>query len=167
MRKWIGILMAVGFCLCTGCGRTASPEASETETSSVVTTAKVQLDAVQTTAAVQEDAAAAVTTKKKTVDVPNGKKLTAVTPKQTLDTVEKQEITTAETQSTTAIEMVYYSATGSYWHLSEECAKEDYVHVVYNMQGETMPAPKPHITKSPKTMIVGGKTPCPNCAAGE
>ena len=58
MRKWIGILMAVGFCLCTGCGRTASPEASETETSSVVTTAKVQLDAVQTTAAVQEDDAA-------------------------------------------------------------------------------------------------------------
>ena len=106
-----------------------------------------------------------MTTKKKTVDVPNGKKLTAVTPKQTLDTVEKQEITTAETQSTTAIEMVYYSATGSYWHLSEECAKEDYVHVVYNMQGETMPAPKPHIIKSPKTMIVGGKTPCPNCAA--
>ena len=75
MRKWIGILMAVGFCLCAGCGRTASPEASETETSSVVTTAKVQLDAVQTTAAVQEDDAAAVTTKKKTVDVPNGKKL--------------------------------------------------------------------------------------------
>lgn len=59
-----------------------------------------------------------------------------------------------ETQSTTAIEMVYYSATGSYWHLSEECAEEDYVHVVYNMQGETMPAPKPRITKSPKTMIV-------------
>lgn len=55
MRKWIGILMAVGFCLCTGCGRTASPEASETVTSSAVTTAKVQLDAVQTTAAVQED----------------------------------------------------------------------------------------------------------------
>ena len=93
MRKWIGILMAVGFCLCAGCGRTASPEASETETSSVVTTAKVQLDAVQTTAAVQEDDAAAVTTKKKAVDAPNGKKLTAVTPKQTLDAVEKQEIT--------------------------------------------------------------------------
>ena len=106
-------------------------------------------------------------TKKKAVDAPNGKKLTAVTPKQTLDAVEKQEITTVETQSTTAIEMVYYSATGSYWHLSEECAEEDYVHVVYNMQGETMPAPKPRITKSPKTMIVGGKTPCPNCAAGE
>ena len=161
MRKWIGILMAVGFCLCAGCGRTASPEASETVTSSAVTTAKVQLDAVQ------EDDAAAVTTKKKAVDAPNGKKLTAVTPKQTLDAVEKQEITTVETQSTTAIEMVYYSATGSYWHLSEECAEEDYVHVVYNMQGETMPAPKPRITKSPKTMIVGGKTPCPNCAAGE
>ena len=169
MRKWIGILMAVGFCLCAGCGRTASPETSETETSSAVTTVKVQLDAVQTTAAAQEDGATAVTTRKKTVDAPNGKKLTAVSLKQTLDAVKQQETTAVETQSTTAtaIEMVYYSATGSYWHLSEECAKEDYIHVVYNMQGETMPAPKPRITRSPKTMIVGGKTPCPNCAAGE
>lgn len=56
MRKWIGILWAVGFpAFCAGCGRTALPEASETVTSSAVTTAKVQLDAVQTTAAVQED----------------------------------------------------------------------------------------------------------------
>ena len=140
MRKWIGILMAVGFCLCAGCGRTASPEASETVTSSAVTTAKVQLDAVQTTAAVQEDDAAAVTTKKKAVDAPNGKKLTAGTPKQPLDAVEKQEITTVEQQSTPAIEMVYYSAPGSYWHLSDECSEEDYVPVVDYMQRETMPA---------------------------
>ena len=76
MKRWIGIVLAAGLCLCTACGRTASPEASETETSSAVTTAKVQLDAVQTTAAVQEDDAAAVTTKKKTVDVPLVKSVT-------------------------------------------------------------------------------------------
>lgn len=66
---------------------------------------------------------------------------------------------------------VYYTILGEHWHLSEDCAKEDYPSVGYDYQGNSHEIDKSSLRLMTTTLNqmtgVGDRTACPKCAAEE
>lgn len=65
-----------------------------------------------------------------------------------------------------AEEPVYYTPIGEYWHLSEDCAREDYPGVTYDWKGNqrTVDRSSIRLIETVRGRIIGHHAPCPKCA---